>query len=88
MVGGSTPYEGRVEICRNNLWGTVCDDRWNDADAIVVCRQLMLNSNGIINTVYTSLVSIITSYVIFHPRCWCGSEQCLIWLWDWTNLAR
>ena len=47
LVGGSTPYEGRVEICFNNLWGTICDDGWNNADAMVVCRQLMLNSNGI-----------------------------------------
>lgn len=46
LVGGINETEGRVEICLNNEWGTVCDQTWNDTDASVVCRQLELGSNG------------------------------------------
>ena len=39
-MGGSNQYEGRVEVCINDQWGTVCDDFWGSTDATVVCKQL------------------------------------------------
>ena len=33
-------YDGKVEICYNGEWNTVCDENINDSVAEVVCRQL------------------------------------------------
>ncbi len=46
LVGGRNANEGRVEICYNNIWGTVCDDLWGNVDARVACGQLGFNSTG------------------------------------------
>ena len=46
LVGGQSAYEGRVEVCLSQRWGTVTDDGWSTAEVQVVCRQLGYNTQG------------------------------------------
>ena len=46
LVNGSTVLEGRVEICLNKAWGTVCDRTFSQDEAYVVCSQTSYRFNG------------------------------------------
>ena len=46
-MNGSVGGSGRVEVCLDGLWGTVCDDGWDINDATTVCTQLGYIDTGI-----------------------------------------
>ena len=45
-TGVLSSTRGRIEVCNNNMWGTVCDDFAGVAEAVVACRQLGLSTTG------------------------------------------
>ena len=81
LLEGSSRLEGRVEICKNNVWGTVCHTGWTVEDARVVCRQLGYSVVGKLLSSYYYLFRSETSML-----CRNHTQNCLLlWPRHWTN---
>ena len=39
LVGGKTGNEGKILMCLNGVWGTLCDSSFSATDAGVVCNN-------------------------------------------------
>ena len=40
LANGVIEQEGRVEVCINGLWASICDKSWDKTDAHIVCREM------------------------------------------------
>lgn len=47
-MDGPNVREGRLEICVNEAWGTVCSLGFIDRDASVACAQMNFERKGLI----------------------------------------
>ena len=48
LKDGDITQEGRIEVCANNIWGSICGDGFDFSDAYVVCKELGLGVSGIL----------------------------------------
>lgn len=77
LVGGANTLEGRVEVCVNETWGSVCDQMWNSVDANVACRQLGFQPTNATPT-YDSMFGVGTGRIWFSNLICSGNEGRLI----------
>ena len=56
-MNGDTEMNGRVEVCLNNIYGTVCGINWDELDAKVTCRQLGYSDSSKI--IYYSKITLV-----------------------------
>ena len=70
LVGGGTQNEGKVEMCFNGLWNTVCLNYNDYKDARMVCRQLQYDGCGYIIIIKPHVIIFlcysISSSVMYH----------------------
>lgn len=64
LVNGTSNQAGRLEVCTNGIWGSVCGTGFDVTDAYVVCKELGLGVSG--NNMISMVAFIITtSYFSF-----------------------
>ena len=66
LVGGNSSNQGRLEVCMNSAWGSVCDSAglFTSDEAKVVCREL-----GILQVEGRSLIFLSFCIVMFTYSC-------------------
>ena len=72
LVRGRNTLQGRVEVCFDGVWGTVCSHGWSVEDTNVVCRQLGFSGSGMTEysislSVYNSINSLIINFIGSTP---------------------
>ena len=63
LVGGYNEHEGTIEVCYNQLWGLINDNRWNEEAANVICRQLGYDKA---NSKLTFIIMIIMCFSLYR----------------------
>ncbi|KAL5460336.1 hypothetical protein EMCRGX_G033781 [Ephydatia muelleri] len=77
LVGGASAWEGRVELCFNGIWGTVCGYPWTQPDAQVVCKQLGLGTRGAIPAINAFFGQGLGPVFLSQVEC-TGNESALL----------
>ena len=73
LVGGQSAYEGRVEVCLSQRWGTVSSDGWSEYNSQVICKYIGFNPNGI-EQLNESIFLLLTIVMLYVLNCLLGTK--------------
>ena len=83
----ASALEGRLELCVNNAWGTVCDSLVDTEDADVACSRLRgFTREGVCPYVVTVTVYSLTVVLGWFCRCR-GAGEWHISKWEWSHIS-
>ena len=74
LQDGTHPSNGRVEICQYGIWQSVCSSHWDQNDAVVICRQLGYDSEGILDLQALAGLCYLTKHTDIKVTYVFGSE--------------
>ena len=86
---------GRVEVCIDSTWYTICDSHWNKNEASVVCQQLgysPFGKNKYLLKYFSSFKGALAATKLFVDNEWptgleslyCYGNESLIWQCQYT----
>ncbi len=81
LINGRNSLDGRVEVCYDGVWGTVCSQGWTGEDANVVCRQLEFSGSGKHSCTHSIFYKHIIVYRSNKKIKWS------IWTRNWSDLT-
>jgi hypothetical protein len=77
VVDGQDTSDGRIEICFDNLWGTICSQSWDKNDALIACKQLGFSTEFALSFSKTTSAAV-SGYNHFGSVTCVGTENTLL----------